>query len=118
MEIFPTGAFDDLVEAFTERAAGDAQSIHGARIWLNQIVAAKFNRVHAEVVRDFIHVYFYSIARLRRSMTALWTTGRLIGEEAHALELIRGQLVCHRLQCARVIRGCYAVGTVSAAIQE
>src|SRR5258706_5037615 len=117
-EFFPARAFDDLVEALTKCAAGNTQSIDGTRIGLDQIVLAKFKRIDAKIMRDLIQVYLHGIARLCRSMTALWTTWRLVGKKAHAFEFISRKFLCHSMKRTRVVSACYAIGTIGTAIKK
>ncbi len=95
--LVPTGAFDDLVEAFAQRTTGDAQAIDGAGIGFDQVASAQFDRVDAKVMRKLIHMYFHRTARLCCAMTALGTTRWLVGEETHTFKLVAGQLIRHRL---------------------
>src|SRR5690348_7981626 len=66
----------------------------------------------------FVEMYLYSIARLCRTMPAFGATRRLIGEKPHAFELITGELVCHGLQSAGVIRCGNAIGTIRAPVEK
>src|SRR5207248_9695049 len=94
------------------------KSIDSTCIRLDQIVPAKLKRVDAKVMRNFIHVYLHGVAWLRRAMPTLWATRWLIGKETHTLEFISGQFVRHRLQCTRIIGGCYTVGAVVSAVEK
>src|SRR5690348_8120517 len=103
MELSPARAFRYSLQAFTQRATGDAQAIDCARIWLDQVAPAQFNWIDAQVMSDLVEMRLHGVTRLRRAVPTLGTAGRLVGEEAHTLELIRGQSIRDRLQRARVI---------------
>src|SRR5689334_17741346 len=62
MEIMPARAFHHRIETFTQRATGDAQAVDSARIWLDQVVPAQFNRVDTQVMRDFVQVRLDRVA--------------------------------------------------------
>ncbi len=112
------GALNDLIEAFTKRATGDTQAINGVGIRFNQVTAAQFNGVDAEVMRKFVEMDLYGITRLRRPMTSLGATRRLVGKEAHPFELVAGKFVGYSLQCTGVVGGSYAIRAVCTTIQK
>ena len=114
----PARTVDYLVKTFIQRTTGDTQPIDRPAIWLNQVAAAKFNGINPQVVGNLIQMYLYGIAWLRCAMAALGATGRLIGKEAHPLELVTGEVVGDRLQCARVIGYWHTIRAIRPAIQE
>ena len=114
----PARTVDNLVETFIQRTTGDTQPIDRPAIWLNQVAAAKFNGINPQVVGNLIQMHLYGVAWLRCAMAALGATGRLVGKEAHPLELVTGEVVGDRLQCARVIGCCHAIRAICPAIQE
>ena len=67
--------------------------------------------------RGLVDLALHGEARLRRAVAALGAAGRLVGEDARALELVDGDLVRHRLERARVEGGRHAVGAVRAAVE-
>src|SRR5258708_32142384 len=99
------GALNDLIEAFTKRATGDTQAINGVGIRFNQVTAAQFNGGDAEVMRKFVGMDLYGIKRLRRPMTSLGATRRLVRKEGHPFGLVAGEVVGDSLQCTVVVRG-------------
>ncbi len=114
----PAGACGDLVQAFAKGAAGDAQAVDGAGVGFDQVAAAKLDGVEAEVMGELVHMHFDGTAGLCCAVAALGAARRLVGEEAHALEFVAGQLIRHRLEHAGVVGGCHAIGAVSPAIEE
>src|SRR5260370_40942415 len=103
------GALNDLIEAFTKRATGDTQAINGVGIRFNQVTAAQFNGVDAEVMRKFVEMDLYGITRLRGPMTSLGATRRVVGEETHPVELVARKFVGHGPQCSGEVGGSYAI---------
>src|SRR5258708_22593031 len=118
MKFMPAGAFDDLIEPLTKVTTGDTQAINSVGIRLNQVTTTQFNGVDAEVVRKLVEMRLYSITRLRRAMTTLRATRRLVGKKTHALKLIAGQLVGHGLQGAGVVGCSDALRAIRPAIEE
>src|SRR5579859_7649020 len=103
MKFVPARALDYGVETLTQSATGDTQTVDRASVRFNQVAAAQLDGVYPEIMGYFVEMHLYSIARLCRAMPALRPAGRLVGEEAHTLEFIAGEPVCHGLQGASVI---------------
>src|SRR5579859_5721399 len=118
VECIPAGAFNHLLEAFAQSATGDAQTIDGTGVRLDQIVQAQSNRVDAEIMRDFIEMHLDRVAWLCRAVTTFGTTGWFIGKETHALELIAGQLIRHSLQDAGIIGRGHTIGAIRATTEK
>ncbi len=116
--LVPAGARGDLVQAFIQRATGDAQAVDGTGVGFDKVTAAKLGGVETKVMGELVYVYFDSAAWLRCAVAALGAAWRLVGEEAHALKFIAGQLIRHRLEHAGVVGGCHAIRAVSPAIEE
>src|SRR5579883_1806158 len=102
MKLLPARTLLNSVEALAQRATGDAQAVDRARVWLDQVAPAQFDRVKTQVVRNLVKVNLDCVARLRGSMSALGTTGRLVGKQAHALKLICRQGIGDGLKSAGI----------------
>src|SRR6266699_6692187 len=118
MKLVPAGAFDYGVEALTQRATGDTQTIDRMGVWFNQVMATQLYGIDTEIMGYFVEMHLYGIARLCRAMPALRPTRRLVGKEAHALEFVAGELICHGLQGARVIGRGDAIRSIPTTIEE
>ena len=71
-----------------------------------------------EVAAELVDVRLEGEPRLRRAVPALGAAGRLVGEDAHAVEAIARDLVGHGLQRARVVEAGHAVAAVPAAVER
>src|SRR5215211_7066913 len=80
--------------------------------------AANLNRIDAQLFGDLVEMNFEGVTRLRRTVTAFWTTRRFVGESAQALKLVSRHVISHGLQRAGVERARHAVTTVRAAIEK
>src|SRR5215469_1654503 len=92
----PARRFHDLVDALDQPAARDTQAVDGGRVRLDGDLPAICGGVETELLGDFVELALERVAWLRRAMTALGPTGGLVGVEAHAVELIAGNLVGDR----------------------
>src|SRR5438105_11391941 len=61
---------------------------------------------------------FQSITRLRRSMSALWTTRRFVREDTRAFKFVARDVVRHSLQSAGVEGAGDSITSVCAAVEE
>ena len=116
--LLPARACDDLLDARAEAHRADAQIVGGERVWWDECLEAQLRRVELQLLGDLVDVDFEGEARLRRTVAALGTARRLVGEGACALEAVAGNVVGHGLQRARVIGARYAVGAVAASVEQ
>ena len=73
--------------------------------------------IEAELLGGLVDLALHGEARLRRAVAALGAAGRLVREDARALELVDGDLVGDGLERARVEGRRHAVGAVGAAVE-
>ena len=84
---------------------------------LGQVAPPHVRGVEAELLGGLVDLALHGEARLRRAVAALGAARRLVREDAGALELVRGDLVRHRLERAGIERRRHAVGAVGAAVE-
>src|SRR5256885_7111914 len=80
--------------------------------------AAYLNRINSQLLGDLVEMDFQCVARLRRSMTALWTTRRLVGKRSQSLKLVARHVVSDGLKRASVEGAGNAVTSVCATVEE
>ena len=115
---FQSRAFDNFVDALAQTHAADAQVIRRHRIRFDQMLAAHLRRIEFQLFGDLVELNFQRITRLRRSVSALWTTRRFVCKRAQSLKLVTRHVISHRLQRAGVERARDAVTAVSAAVED
>src|SRR5690242_2173460 len=91
----PTGALGYRIETFAKSTTGDAQTVHGTRIWFNQVKTAQLKRIDTKIVGYFIEMYLHGIAGLSCAVTTFRTAWRLVGKQPHTFEFIAGQFIGH-----------------------
>src|SRR5436309_3646933 len=75
-------------------------------------------RIEFQLFGDLVQLNFEGEARLRRSVSTLRATWRLVGESAQAAKLVARDVVGDGLQRARVEGRSHAVRAVSAAVEK
>src|SRR5947209_20575394 len=78
----------------------------------------QLNRIHAQVMCNLIEMCLDCKTRLCCTMTTFGTTWRFVRKEAHPLELIAGELVCHCLQGTCIVSAGNAIGAIGTPIQK
>src|SRR5256885_813559 len=80
--------------------------------------APYLHRINSQLLGDLVEMDFQCVARLRRSVAALWTTRRLVCKRSQSLKLVARHVVSDRLERASVEGAGDAVTSVCAAIEE
>src|SRR6266566_200980 len=75
-------------------------------------------RIKSQLFGDLVELHFQCITRLWRSVPALWSARRFVGEDAQAIEFVTRHFVSHRLQRAGVESTRDSVTPVSAAVEK
>ena len=118
MLVLPAGARRDLLDALPQPDGADPKAVHRDRVGLHHLLEPQLHRVQAELVGDLVELHLHGETGLRGAVAALGAAGRLVGEHPHALELVRRQIVGHRLQRSGVVDRGQAVAAVAAAVEE
>src|SRR5882762_8304618 len=116
--LLPSRALHDLLDALAESHRTDAQVVRGERVRWDEGLEAQLRWIEFQLFCDLVEMHFEGEARLRRTVTALRSTRRLVGERARALEPVARHLIGDGLERARVVSARHPVGAVAAAVEQ
>src|SRR5437588_1322679 len=75
-------------------------------------------RIEIQLLCDLVEVNLKRVTRLRRSVSAFWTAGRLVRKHTCALKFVPGHFISDGLQGAGVERACDSITSIGAAIEK
>ena len=113
----PARRLDDAVDALRQAAGRHGEVVHRLLVLGHDRAPAHLRGIEAELRGDLVEVDLEGKAGLRRPVAALRAAGRLVREDAAALELVPGDPVGHGLERARVEGRGDAVGAVRPAVE-
>src|SRR5581483_6565759 len=114
--VTPAGAVNDLVDALRQTVALHAQAVHRDAGRLEQIAAADFGGIKAELLRKLVQLRLESEADIHRSVTAHGATDGLVGQHTIAVVLNVRNVVERAQQRPGVKDRDNSVGAVGATI--
>src|SRR5829696_7812474 len=82
------------------------------------MLAADLYRIDSQLLGNLVEVDFQSVPRLRCTMSALWTTRRLVCKRPQSLKLVARHFIRHGLQRPCVERAGDSVTPVCTTIQK
>ena len=106
------------VDALTEAGGRDREVVDRLAVGRHGVAMAHLGGVEAEALGDPVQVDLEGKAGLGSPVTALRPAGRLVREDAAALELVPRDGIGHGLERARVEGRGHPVGTIRPAVEE
>src|SRR5688500_20187559 len=74
-------------------------------------------RIKSQLLGDLVDLHFERRTRLRRTVPAFWSTGRLVGKGSYTLKLVTRHVIRDCLQRARIERARYAVTAIRTTVE-
>src|SRR5262249_52906567 len=115
--VVPAAPRDHVLEARGEADRADPHLVGGDRVRRERVVLTPQPRVEAGVRADLVDVALERVAGLGRAVAALGAAGRLVREDADALELVARDAIRDRLERAGVVEARDAVAPVAAPVE-
>src|SRR6516164_10313560 len=116
--VLPAGSIADPLNALRVAIAQHAQIVHSPARRLQEVTAADFNRINAQHGGDSVELLLEGKASVYCTVTTHGTTGRLVGQDAVAVELDVGDIVHGVEQLSGIEDGDHTVTTVGTAILD
>src|SRR5579884_850715 len=111
-------ALNRLIDRLLQPATGDSQVVHGPGIRFDGISGSHIRRVETKVLGNFVELALDGESRLHGAVTALWSAGRLVREDAATVKPVARHVVRQRIKGSGVVGRRNPVRAVRAAVES